>query len=77
MPNRYSRRWTALGILRSARAAISHGSAVRHGTAGCAEVPLAKVFLPVVPFMLVSFVVLMLITYVPWLVLIIPNLLMP
>jgi len=44
---------------------------------GIAQVPLAKAFLPVVPFMAVSFVVLMLITYVPWLVLFIPNLLMP
>ena len=44
---------------------------------GIAEIPLAKVFLPVVPFMVVSFLVLMLITYVPWLVLVIPNLLMP
>jgi len=44
---------------------------------GIAEVPLAKTFLPVVPFILVSFIVLMLITYVPWLVLVVPNLLMP
>jgi C4-dicarboxylate transporter DctM subunit len=45
--------------------------------AGIAEVPLGKIFLPVLPFMLVSFAVLMLITYVPWLVLVVPRLLMP
>ena len=44
--------------------------------AGIADCPVAKVFLPTVPFMIVSFAVLMLITYVPWLVLIIPNLVM-
>jgi len=44
---------------------------------GIANIPLAKVFLPVVPFMMVSFLVLMLITYVPWLVLLIPNFFMP
>jgi len=44
---------------------------------GIADVPLAKTFGPVLPFILVSFVVLMLITYVPWLVLVIPNWLMP
>ncbi len=44
---------------------------------GIAEVPLAKVFVSIVPFMVVSFIMLMLITYVPWLVLVIPNLLMP
>jgi C4-dicarboxylate transporter DctM subunit len=44
---------------------------------GIAEIPLAKAFLPVVPFMVVSFIVLMAVTYVPWLVLVIPNLLMP
>jgi C4-dicarboxylate transporter DctM subunit len=44
--------------------------------AGIANCPVAKVFLPTVPFMIVSFAVLMLITYVPWLVLIIPNLVM-
>jgi C4-dicarboxylate transporter, DctM subunit len=45
--------------------------------AGIAEIPLGRVFLPVLPFMLVSFAVLMLITYVPWLVLVVPRLLMP
>lgn len=45
--------------------------------AGIAEVPLGRIFLPVLPFMLVSFAVLMLITYVPWLVLVVPRLLMP
>ena len=44
---------------------------------GIAKVPLPNAFLPVVPFMLVSFAVLMLITYVPWLVLVVPRLLMP
>lgn len=44
---------------------------------GIADIPLAKAFLPVVPFMVVSFIVLMVITYVPWLVLVIPNFLMP
>jgi C4-dicarboxylate transporter DctM subunit len=44
--------------------------------AGIADCPVAKVFLPTVPFIIVSFAVLMLITYVPWLVLIIPNLVM-
>ncbi len=44
---------------------------------GIANIPLSKVFLPILPFMAASFVVLMLITYVPWLVLIVPNLLMP
>lgn len=44
---------------------------------GIANIPLARVFLPAVPFMIVSFLVLMLITYVPWLVLAVPNLLMP
>lgn len=43
---------------------------------GIADVPIAEVFLPVVPFIAVSFAVLMLITYVPWLVLFIPDLLM-
>jgi C4-dicarboxylate transporter DctM subunit len=45
--------------------------------AGIAEIPLGRIFLPVLPFMLVSFAVLMLITYVPWLVLVVPHWLMP
>jgi C4-dicarboxylate transporter DctM subunit len=44
---------------------------------GIANCPVAKVFLPIVPFMVVSFAILMLITYIPWLVLFVPNLLMP
>ena len=44
---------------------------------GIAEIPLGRVFLPVLPFIVVSFIVLLLITYVPWLVLILPRMLMP
>ena len=40
---------------------------------GIGEVPLAKVSVAILPFLLASTVVLLLITYVPWLVLAIPN----
>jgi tripartite ATP-independent transporter DctM subunit len=44
-------------------------------TAGIAQIPLGSVFKPVVPFLLASAVVLVLITYVPALVMFLPNLL--
>jgi C4-dicarboxylate transporter, DctM subunit len=44
-------------------------------TAGIARIPLGSVFKPVVPFLLASAVVLVLITYVPTLVMFLPNLL--
>jgi C4-dicarboxylate transporter DctM subunit len=44
-------------------------------TAGIAQIPLGSVFKPVVPFLVASAVVLVLITYVPTLVMFVPNLL--